>query len=487
MIPRQWLGATLGIASALLLSCGVEPENKKMPTNMSIREMSELLRGGAASTGLVTAAVARAREVDRLNALITLDEAGALSQAAELDRADQPAGPLHGIPIVVKDNIHVAGMANTAGTPALKSLVPAQDSPVVAALRAAGAIVVGKANMHELAFGITSNNFAFGAVANPSNEAMFAGGSSGGTASAIAAGIVPAGLGSDTGGSVRIPAALTGIAGFRPTIGRYSQEGVTPISATRDTIGPMGRRVSDLVILDQVIRPDDEPVGSVDPRELRLGVAREYFYWGLDKETERVVDEALEKLEAAGVVLVAVEVSGFAELIEQAGFPIAIYEAGRDIPRYLERYGAGISFEQLVEAIASPDVRQILSGVLEGGVSEEAYQSALAAREELRSRYADYFSEHRLDGMIFPTTPLPSRPIEGSLETVELNGERVPTFPVYIRNTDPGSLAGIPGLTLPAGATADGLPVGIEIDAPEGTDRRLLALGLAIEELLGAP
>jgi len=484
-VRRLGVAVQFALSIVMLVSCGVESGSKAMLIDLSIDEMSELMRGGTSSTDLVVHAVERARSLEHLHALITLDEAGALKRAGELDRSEEAHGPLHGIPIVVKDNIHVAGIANTAGTPGLKSFVPSQDSPVVATLRAAGAIVVAKANMHELAFGITSNNYAFGAVANPADARTFAGGSSGGTASAIAAGIVPAGLGSDTGGSVRIPAALTGIAGLRPTMGRYSQEGVTPISATRDTIGPMGRRVSDLVVLDEVICPDDPPVASVGLGELRLGVAREYFYSGLDRETELIVNGALERLESAGVTLVEAEVPDFAELIAQAGFPIAIYEAGRDMPRYLERYDAGISFEDLVGSIASPDVHGILSSVLEGGISQEVYQDALQAREELRSRYASYFREHRLDGMIFPTTPLPARPIEGSLETVELNGAQVPTFPTYIRNTDPGSLAGIPGLALPAGTTADGLPIGIEIDAPEGTDRRLLAMGLAIERLLG--
>ena len=187
------------------------------------------------SVQLVTEAIRVAEILDPLNALITLDREGALARAEAMDdlrSRGQVLGPLHGMPIVAKDNIHVAGLPNTAGTPGLKNFVPDADSPVVAALRDAGAIMVAKTNMHELAFGITSDNAAFGAVGNPAAPGFIVGGSSGGTAAAIAAGMVRAGLGTDTGGSTRIPAAHAGIVGYRPSSGRYAQAGVTPISST---------------------------------------------------------------------------------------------------------------------------------------------------------------------------------------------------------------------------------------------------------------
>ncbi|MCH8072508.1 MAG: indole acetimide hydrolase, partial [Proteobacteria bacterium] len=193
-----------------------------------------MMRAGETSSARIVAELLRrAGEAQSLNAFITIDAEGALARAEELDQMRSQGeilGPLHGLPLVVKDNIHVAGLPNTAGTPGLREFTPAADNAVIAALLDAGALIIGKTNMHELAFGITSDNAAFGAVANPFDTTTFAGGSSGGTASAIAAGVAPAGLGTDTGGSVRIPAALTGTAGFRPSNGRYPLSGVTPIS-----------------------------------------------------------------------------------------------------------------------------------------------------------------------------------------------------------------------------------------------------------------
>ena len=183
-------------------------------------------------------------------------------------------GALHGLPILIKANIATANVPTSAGTPALRDYRPASDAPVVARLFSAGAILLGKTNMHELAYGITSNNGAFGAVHNPYNPALIPGGSSGGNGAAIAARMCPAGLGTDTGGSVRIPAALCGIVGLRPTVGRYSGAGIVPLSRTMDTAGPMARSVEDLVLLDSVITGQNAPVQPAALRGLRLGAAR---------------------------------------------------------------------------------------------------------------------------------------------------------------------------------------------------------------------
>jgi len=236
-----------------------------MPTGAAGQELTELSAAEAAariragtlkSEDLVRALVEVIERKRDLNAFITFDRERAIASAHKADTfaaRKSFAGPLHGVPIVVKDNIHVAGLPNSAGTPALRDFVPTRNAPVAEKLIRAGAIVLGKTNMHELAFGITSNNAAFGPARNAYDPSRIAGGSSGGTANAIAARMAAAGLGTDTGGSVRIPAALNGIAGLRPTLGRYSQEGITPIAHTRDTAGPMAREVADLVLLDTII------------------------------------------------------------------------------------------------------------------------------------------------------------------------------------------------------------------------------------------
>ena len=460
------------------------------PAYPDIATLSTMMNAGDTNSAAIVADfISRTRQFADLNVFITLDAEGAAAKAEELDqlRTDgEIRGPLHGIPLVVKDNIHVAGMPNTAGTPSLKGFVPTSSNTVVARLEAAGAFILGKTNLHELAFGITSDNAAFGAVRNPFDTSLFPGGSSGGTASAISAGIAPAGLGTDTGGSVRIPPALTGIVGFRPSSGRYPSEAVTPISHTRDTVGLLSRTVSDLIVLDDVIVAATEPVTAIAAGEIRLGVPRAYYYENLDQETAAVIEAVLARIREAGVQLIETEVPDIGGLLEMSAFPIALYEVARDLPAYLEEFDTGVNLAELSAAVASPDVHGVFGAVAgEGGITEEVYAAAMDAREQLRTNFRELFANQELDAIIFPTTILPARPIEGSLETVELNGEQVPTLLSYIHNTDPASIAALPGISLPAGLTASGLPVGLEIDGPEQSDRRLLAVAKTLESIIG--
>jgi Asp-tRNA(Asn)/Glu-tRNA(Gln) amidotransferase A subunit family amidase len=461
-----------------------------IPAYPDIISLSTLMdSGNTSSAAIIADLISRSRQFADLNVFITLDAEGAVARAEELDqlRSDgEIRGPLHGIPLVVKDNIHVAGMPNTAGTPSLKDFVPTVSNTVVARLEAAGAIILGKTNLHELAFGITSNNAAFGAVRNPFDTSLIPGGSSGGTASAISAGIVPAGLGTDTGGSVRIPPALTGIVGFRPSSGRYPSEAVTPISHTRDTVGLLSRTVSDLIVMDDVIVEAGEPVTAIPASEIRLGVPRAFYYENLDQETAIVIEAFLARITEAGVQLIETEVPDIGDLLERSAFPIALYEVERDLPAYLEEFDTGVGFAELSAAVASPDVHGVFGVVTgEDRITDEVYAAAMDAREQLRQNFRELFANQGLDAIIFPTTILPARPIEGSLETVELNGEQVPTLLSYIHNTDPASIAALPGLSLPVGLTASGLPVGMEIDGPEQSDRRLLAVAKTLESIIG--
>ena len=487
----------------LLVGCSKSPEPGKVssaadnpkaavtiPAYPDIASLSDLMANGKSnSSTLVAEALSRADQFAGLNAFITVDTEGAVKKAEKLDRMRAGGvirGPLHGIPIVVKDNIHVAGMPNTAGTPGLKNFVPLASNEVVLRLEAAGAVIIGKTNLHELAFGITSDNAGFGAVRNPYDDSLIPGGSSGGTAVAISAGIVPAGLGTDTGGSVRIPPSLTGIVGFRPSMGRYPSSAVTPISVTRDTVGLLSRTVGDLIVLDDVIVAEQTPVIDVAPGEIRLGVPRGYFYQNIDSEAAVVVEATLARLAEANVELIEMDIPEIDSLMANSAFPIAFYEVLRDLTAYLAEFNTGVSFAELTEAAASPDVKGVLGLVSgEGKTSEEVYTAAMDAREQLRKNFQAYFASERLDAIIFPTTILPARPIEGSMETVELNGEQVPTLPSYIHNTDPASIAALPGISLPVGLTVSGLPVGMEIDGPEQSDRRLLAVAKTLEGIIG--
>jgi indoleacetamide hydrolase len=466
-------------------------------TQVSVVDAARLIRERTVTSAELTQAYLARAEANRdLNAFITLDRAGALAAAQRADAdlaAGRVRGALHGVPLVVKDNTHVAGLPNSAGTPALRAFVPREHAPTVQRLIDAGAVILGKTNMHELAFGISGYNEGFFTAQpigtrNPYDRTRIAGGSSSGTGAAIGGRLAPGGLGSDTGGSVRIPAALTGGAGLRPTILRYSQDGVTPIAHSRDTVGPMAQTVADVALLDSVItgRPVLSPASLTG---VRLGVYRAYFFKDLDADTRTVIDGALEKLRAAGATIVEVDMPELQKLNDGASFPVALYEAYDDLKAYLARYGTGLSVEQVAAQIASKDVKGTYDGLVvprklpaPNGVVDAApiYKAAMEqARPALLKHYNDTFAKYAIDALVGPTTAqvaVPQGPEASSL----------PTFLLFIRNTDPGSNAGIPGLTVPAGlGPSTGLPVGLSLDGLRGMDERLLALGLAIEQVLG--
>ena len=484
-----------GLAMAVVLGAGLVATGaaaQQDPRAMTVREAAAAIRDGQVTSVQLVEALATAAEAHAdLNAFITLDAAAAEAAAAEADERlarDEAGGlPLLGVPLVIKDNIVVKGLPTTGGTPALEGFVSEANAPVIERLEAAGAIILGKTNLHELAFGITSDNAHFGAVGNAYDASRSAGGSSGGTGAAVAAHLAPGGLGTDTGGSVRIPAALNGIAGLRPTMGRYPATGIVPIAHTRDTPGPIARTVDDLVLLDGAITGGPTELDPVALEGVRLGVA-EAFTGGLSSEVQGVWDAALAKLEDAGVTLVPVDMPEVMALNEKIGFPVALYEVGVDLPAFLNDWKTGVSLQQVADGVASPDVRFVFDNFVVGDkkMPAEAYEAAMGMfRPQLQTLYAETFAADRLDALVFPTAIIAAPPKEGSGETVELNGERVPTFQTVIRNTDPGSNAGLPGLTLPIGLTEGGLPVGLELDGPGFTDRHLLAIGLAMEDLFG--
>ena len=430
-------------------------------------------------------ALSRAAHYPDHNALISLN-GHVLDEAARLDgQVAEQRGALWGMPLVVKDNIAVAGMPMTGGTPALRNYTPERDAKVVAQLRAAGAVVVAKSNLHELAYGITSNNYQFGAVHNAHQFDHFAGGSSGGTAVAVALGIVEAGLGTDTGGSTRIPAALNGIVGFRPTLNRYANDGLLTISSTRDTAGPMANTVTNIIRLDAVMAGVQANLEPANLKTLRLGVPRDYFYDDLEPEVADAMEHLLKRLGRAGVELVAEDIPNVDALNQSIGFPLVLYETAQLLPEFLSAALPELTTQEFISSIASPDVSTALNAAFSGAITEAVYRNALQQlRPQLQQRYANYFATHRLDAVLVPTTPLTARPIEGSDQTINWNGEDKPTFQSYIRNTDPSSNAGIPSMSLPLPVPQGAPQIGAMLDGPAGSDERLLQIGLAIEALL---
>ncbi|MCZ2814002.1 amidase family protein [Modestobacter sp. VKM Ac-2979] len=430
----------------------------------------------SSAEAVVAASGQRAREVAELGVFLSLAE------------HPQPGeGLLAGVPLAVKDNLDTRDLPTTGGTPALRDSRPGRDHHALARLREAGAAVIGKTNLHELALGITSNNAAFGPVRNPHDPTRSAGGSSGGSAVAVATGVVPIALGTDTGGSLRVPAAHCGVVGWRPTTGRWGTGRTVPISRTRDTAGVLATSVADAALVDEVVT--GEPAAAASGRPLRLGVPREGFYDDLHPEVARCTEEALDRLAAAGVELVEVQVVGGHTLDAECGFPIVFFEIAQDLPAYLATLPgpeSGLTLADVLAQVASPDVRGALEAVLSGVVTEEVYREAMATRDRLRAAYAAALQPagvQRLDALVYPTVPLPPPPL-GDDDTTELNGHQVPVFLTTIRNTGPGSTAGMPAISLPAGTTRAGLPIGISLEALPGEDAALLASARLVEAAL---
>ena len=448
--------------------------------------LAALRAGRLSARAAVAAALERCRRGSDLNAMISLRADDAL---AEAERADAlhgeggTSGPLHGLPIVVKDNVAVGGWRYTGGSPAFEHHVAPADATVVARLRRAGAIVIGKANLHELAFGTTSNNGRFGPVRNPRDPSRIAGGSSGGSAVAVAAGFVTAAVASDTGGSGRIPAAFCGCVGLRPTTGRYVGDGVMNLSTTRDTVSVMANRVADIALLDGVIT--DETDDAPPPAAIRLGLLAPFAATDLDRDVRAAFDAAVARLEAAGIMLVAVDGSEIEALDREIGMGLVAAEAARIwtdlVPRTL-----GISLADFVERLGSPDVKATFTAILDPAhaVGDAAYRQLVAERRpRLQAAYAELFEANGVDAILFPTVPAVAPPV-GQDDVIVIEGRALPLFPTTIRNTGPGSLAGVPGITLPLPVEAGRLPVGLALDAPAGADRRLLAIAAALEAIL---
>ena len=465
-------------------------------TNLTIDEAMTAMRDGRlTSTALVQACLHRIEDGMHLNAFITVDAQGALQAAAQADNdraAGKPMKPLAGIPFVVKDNIHAAGLPCTAGSPAFAGFVPSRDAPTVQRLRDAGAILLGKTNLHEFAFGATGYNRAFNTgsevgIRNPYDSQRIAGGSSSGSAVAIGARMALAALGTDTGGSMRIPCALNGCASLRPTSGRYPRPGTVPISTSRDTVGPMALCMTDVAMLDALIT-GEYTLPSIVLSELRLGMPLQ-FWQGLDDDTHQAAVAAIGKLHEHGVTVIEIADARIFELNQPIGFAVVIHEALVGMQAYLREQGPDISLQEMVSKIDSPDVKSIYEQWVlpaklptpEGVVDvEPLYQAAVSkGSAALKKHYQTLYDTYAVDALVFPTTTIVA-PVACS----EVNAPE--TFERLIRNTEPGASAGLACIQLPVAlGKKSGMPVGLELDAPAGSDRRLLAIGIALESILG--
>jgi amidase len=449
-------------------------------------------RGAVTSVQLVDAYVARIRAYDQhgpaLNAIIRLNPAARADAAAlDAERARQgPRGPLHGIPVILKDNYDTKDLATSAGSLALASNVPAEDAFIVARLRAAGAVILGKANMHELAAGITTISSLGGQTRNPYDPRRCPGGSSGGTGAAVAASFAAVGWGSDTCGSIRIPSAFNSLFGLRPTEGLVSRTGIVPLSHTQDVGGPLARTMRDLAIaLDATVGldPADSATRILEGRALpyfedslrvdalrgrRLGVLKNEFT-NVDRDVDGVLDTALARMKAQGADLVEVTIPDLDSLI--AGSRAIDLETKFDLRDYLAKH-AGAPVHSLGEILASGLYSTALDTRLRHDDSvrtedSDAHRAVLARQAVLRERLTRVLDSLQLDALVYPT-------------------ER--QKPAFIGAPQAGSTcqlsaqSGLPALTAPAGFTPDGLPVGIELLGRAFADGRLVALAYAFEQ-----
>lgn len=445
---------------------------------LSVAEASSLIaRRQLSPRELTEAVLARAQELDgRLNAYITLlaDEAlRAAGAAEEAIAAGNYLGPWHGIPVALKDIFATRGVRTTAGSRVLGEWVPDEDSTIVARLRAAGAVQLGTLNLAEFACGVKTANEHYGQCHNPWNLERVPGGSSGGSGAAVAAGLCLASVGTDTGGSIRMPASLCGVVGLKPTLGRISRAGMVMLSWSLDCAGPITRTVGDAALMLNVLAGHDrrDPASSRVPtqdyaaalsgdvRGLRIGVPSNYFFAEAEAEVGETVREAVRVLEGLGARAEEVELPGM-EYAQSAVWAIMLPEAAA------AHYDA---FQEQGHLYGSEPRTRIEVGRLTLAIH---YIRAQQLQTQLREMLKGVF--RRYDVLITPTTPVAAPPIDAAIA-----GGEPPLLP---RLTAPISLVGLPALSVPCGFTHDGLPIGMQVAGKPFAEAAILNVGYAYQE-----
>lgn len=454
-----------------------------------------LLKKEISAVELVKLSLERIHAQQSSNVFITVNAEQALREAQAYDAL--PPGekqhlPLGGIPIAIKDNIHVKGLPCTLGTPALQDFRPIHNAYVVRALKDAGAIIIGKTHLHELALGVTGYNPNYCqeehiGTRNAHNNAYIAGGSSSGSAVAVASMHVPFSLGTDSAGSTRIPAALNGCVGYRPSLGRYSTEGVAPLSTHRDTVGGLSSNVVDIVQIDKILRPNP-PSAQKFQGPIRLGVIKEAWAQ-LDSEVEHHCLAALERIKQQGIQVVELRLPRSFELAATCSAALILYDFPIEFSGYLSACDVGLSYADIQRQVRSPDIKALIRRLItpqrlpsEAGGFEELdpiYQEAISHwRPAMLQEYQDAIKAHNLHGFLFPTVSTLA-----PLATAESNDPQ--HFERLTRNILPGSCIGLAGMSLPVAFAGDQLAVGLSIDVMPNQDELLFIIASKVEQALG--
>jgi aspartyl-tRNA(Asn)/glutamyl-tRNA(Gln) amidotransferase subunit A len=442
---------------------------------LTMDEVGRRLRAGETSAAELTDACLEriATRNPELNAFILVMADEAREQARHADRelaSGLDRGPLHGIPVSIKDLFDIRGTPTTAASRVREGHLAARDAPAVTLLRQAGAVLVGKTNMHEFALGTTNEDSAFGPARNPWDPTRSPGGSSGGAAASVAGGMAVAALGSDTGGSIRIPAAACGLVGLKPTRGELPTEGVVPLSRTLDHIGPLTRTVADAWHVYRALagRQAGEPVAA-PVRGLRLAVLGGYFCDLLDDGVRAAFESTLESVRAAGVTVDRAEIQSAGDIA-----PIYLHIVLSEAAAY-----HAATLERAPDRYTTP-VRLRLE--LGRYILAEDYVRALSGREALERQVDAALSA--CDALVLPTLPIPA-PLLGT-STVRVGTSNQSVRNVMLRLTQLFNLTGHPAVSVPCGQTADGLPCGFQIVGPRGRTEDLLGIAAALEPLLPA-
>ncbi len=413
-----------------------------------------------------------------VNAMMARNDDAARAEADALDAVSADGewrGLLHGVTIMVKDNIETAGIETTNGSAFFQGHVPNQDAPVVTRLRQAGAIILGKATLHEFAFGVRSFNPVMGQARNPYDTSRIPGGSSGGSGIVVATGMADMALGTDTGGSVRIPASINGISGLRPTVGRISNHGSFPVSATHDTIGPMARTVSDVARLFAVMAgyEDADPISEdrtldnflptlgAGASGLRIAVPRNYYFESLDPDVASAVEEAIRTFEKLGATISEVTVDGAESALENL---VTLIYADACVVHEERLHG----HDEKWAAQTIERMRMALSQ------TSRDYARALRFKETWQRTLKRMFTDHDL--LLTPTLPHLPPPIEDNQSLSEATTR-------VAANTYVGALGALPGLSVPCGVSRDGLPIGLQLEAAWWQEPALLRAGHAFQQV----
>jgi aspartyl-tRNA(Asn)/glutamyl-tRNA(Gln) amidotransferase subunit A len=437
---------------------------------MTVRELGQQLRSRQIScVELITRVLADIKQRDTFGSLITMTEEPALAEAAERDRelaAGKDRGPFHGIPIAVKDLFYTRGIRTTGGSLVFKEFIPDYDATVVERLRTAGAVSIGKTNLHEIAFGITSKNPHYGFVLNPLDPKRIAGGSSGGSAALIAGKFLPVALGTDTGGSIRVPACYCGITGIKPTYGRVSRHGVLPLAFSLDHVGPLGSCVEDCALAMNALADGEFSLPhSAGLKGVRVGVPKDFFFERVDAEVAAAVRKSIAEMERLGAAMVDVNLPD----MNEANAAARVVQLSETAAIYVNHTNPSMFGEDVW-------------ALLEQGRMIMGHEYVNAQR--IRTLFRQNFDEiwQKIDVLAAPTTPITAPLLEQ--DNVLIGDAEENTRIATTRLVRSINFLGEPALSMPCGKSSNGMPIGLQLISAPFTEGHLLQIAKTLEAVL---